>query len=153
MYFCVVQFPVFCCRLPDGVDAVVLSLCVFVCLKLMYFYTGKTALVDTIAGRRHKGEYSGTISNNGATMKHTNIAYCQNIDIHLAEFTIMQHLYYACQLRLGSKLSSVEIEKQCTLTAAAVGLTSVLDRYSLRYIYTYIHVVLAASQCCSCAYP
>lgn len=61
-------------------------------------------------------------------MKHTNIAYCQSVDIHLPEFTVYQHLHYACLLRLGCKLSTAESEKQCRLAAAAVGIDSVLDR-------------------------
>ena len=89
---------------------------------------GKTAMIDTLVGRRHDGDYSGTISVNGGTMKHTNIAYCQNVDVHLAEFTVMQHLHYACQLRLGNTITPAEREAQCRLTATAVGLDSILDR-------------------------
>ena len=97
-----------------------------VCVCVLH--AGKTALVDTIAGRRHEGDYTGTISKVRATMQHANIAYCQSVDIHLSEFTVMQHLTYACQLRLGSKLSATEIEKQCRVAAVAVGLEYVLDK-------------------------
>lgn len=85
-------------------------------------------LIDTIVGRRHGGRYFGTIRMNGAVMKHANIAYCQSVDIHMADFTVMQHLRYACHLRLGGKVSYAEREEQCRLTAAAVGLKSVMHR-------------------------
>lgn len=93
-------------------------------------------------GRRHQGTYTGTISSNisDARMKHTNIAYCQSVDIHLPEFTVYQHLHYACLLRLGSKLSAAEKEMQCHLAAAAVGIDSVLDRCVGRVVATCVCV-------------
>ena len=84
--------------------------------------------MDTVVGRRHDGKYTGTISCQGATLKQANIAYCQNVDVHLAEFTVMQHLYYACRFRLGNKLSREDVEKQCHLAASFVGIESKCGR-------------------------
>jgi ABC-type multidrug transport system ATPase subunit len=81
-------------------------------------------------------------------MKHANIAYCQSIDIHLTEFTVIQHLYYACLLRLGNKLSREECTAQCCLAAEAVGLDLVLNRYVRKCVCVYLYVSVCLCVVC-----
>lgn len=80
-------------------------------------------------------------------MRHANIAYCQSVDVLLTEFTVLQHLQYACHLRLGSSVVPAEREVQCRLAAAAVGLEAVIDRWTALRRCVLASLVCAALYC------
>lgn len=83
--------------------------------------------MDIIAGRRDSGIMCGEILFDGKPRNDSLVGYVQSFDVHIGEMTVLQNLYYSCQLRVDPNLSKSEIESRCRQIAALVGLESALD--------------------------
>jgi ABC-type multidrug transport system ATPase subunit len=88
--------------------------------------------MDLIVGRKTSGIAVGKILFNGkpggdsSSNSSCSVAYVQSTDVQIGEFTVMQSLYFAAQLRLGGGLMGQACEQHCREVATSVGLESVL---------------------------
>ena len=83
--------------------------------------------MDLIAHCKYTGVVEGRISyNKMPTIRRSEIAYIQTFDVHIAEFTVRQNLYFHAKLRLGN-MTEDEYFSHCHDAAAAVNLESALD--------------------------
>lgn len=82
--------------------------------------------MDLIARCKHNGVVAGKISYSGlSTIRRSDIAYIQTFDVHIAEFTVLQNLYFHAKLRL-SDMTETSYLNHCRDAAAAVNLESAL---------------------------
>jgi ABC-type multidrug transport system ATPase subunit len=84
--------------------------------------------MDLIAGRKVDGTVYGDIFYNGSKeVPKNSFAYVEVYDQHIGEFTVMQNLYYAANLRLGPNSISKSYHELCVEAATQVGLENVLN--------------------------
>ena len=81
--------------------------------------------MNLIAGVTRKGYMSGNIT----VADGQGVAYVECFDFHIAEFTVLQNLYFSAMLRCGNgKLMNYKAcVEHCERIAAMVGLGHVLD--------------------------
>ena len=86
--------------------------------------------MDLIVSRKKDGVMIGDILFNGIPVDEcsSKVAYVQSIDVQIAEFTVIQSLYFAALLRLDRSLVSAgDCYKRCINVADSVGLSGVLN--------------------------
>jgi ATP-binding cassette, subfamily G (WHITE), member 2 len=85
--------------------------------------------MDLVAGRKLDGIMCGKILIDGLVPADlpSLIAYVQSTDVHIGEFTVLENLYFAARLRLGSMCSAEECLRRCTEVAESLGLESALQ--------------------------
>jgi ABC-type multidrug transport system ATPase subunit len=85
--------------------------------------------MDLIVGRKKNGIQVGDISLPAGSISkfQDSVAYVSSVDIAIGEFTVMQSLFFAAQLRLGGALSAQQCRERCRSVAAAVGIEGSLN--------------------------
>ena len=78
--------------------------------------------MNLIAGVTHTGYISGKIN----VSDNHGVAYVECFDFHIAEFTVLQNLYFSGLLRVGKPIAYAECIALCKETAVMVGLEHVL---------------------------
>ena len=90
-------------------------------MLFLYLGSGKTSLLDVIAGRNDGGDVKGDIYLNDVSRTNSMIrscsAYVRQDDRLLAHLTVKETLMFVGQLKLPTTMTSHEIEKRVSVFA------------------------------------